>query len=796
MHQADNSLCNDHLWCNGQETCDAILDCRPGTSPDCVDLVSCTRDRCNEADDRCENTPVDSACSDSNPCTGPDVCLPDSGCSQPPLPDGGICPLGAGMGVCRGGLCTSGCTLNSDCSDGIACTLDTCDTGSNTCVFTPDDNLCDTNVCGANQICNPNLGCEDRSPISCNDDVACTVDTCSDNACHNDTEDARCDDGNACNGLETCDALTGCRAGTPLDCNDGIACTVDSCDPVAGCMHEARNTLCDNGLWCDGTETCDALLGCVAGTSPNCDDGVSCTDDLCSEAQDRCVHVARNTLCDNGLWCDGAETCDALLGCQAGVTPDCNDGIACTTDSCDEAHNTCTHDPNHAACDDGTYCNGVEICTPDAGCMFGEPVPCEDGVTCTVDVCVEQTRSCEHSPLSSICNDGVFCNGEESCDAVLDCQAGTPVACDDGFTCTTESCDEYAKQCVFSVNHTACNDGVFCNGQERCAVGQGCVAGSAPLCNDGVACTQDECSTALDACLNYPNNSLCSDGLACNGAETCDAVLGCRPGTPVVCTDGIFCTQDSCVNDPDGASHCAFTPNSAACSDGLFCNGQEVCDPVAGCRPSAAVNCDDGVSCTTDSCDEDANTCVRVPDSALCADDNPCTQNERCDPSQGCQADPLPDDTPCGASRVCQSGQCVIQCVEDADCSGNPCLINVCDADSGECELRYGPTCHAGAVCVDNRCQQGCGNDTDCDDGIFCAFEACNVYANLCEYTTYDILCDPDPSAPPATACDGAPRCKPFEPYCVLDDPPDCDDGIFCTQDTCVPEGAEYTCQT
>src|SRR5262249_55835220 len=48
--------------------------------------------------------------------------------------------------------------------------------------------------------------------------------------------DASCSDGNICNGLETCRAGD-CAAGTPLDCDDGDPCTVDSCSPTSGCQH-------------------------------------------------------------------------------------------------------------------------------------------------------------------------------------------------------------------------------------------------------------------------------------------------------------------------------------------------------------------------------------------------------------------------------------------------------------------------------------------------------------------------------------------------------------------------------
>jgi len=48
-----------------------------------------------------------------------------------------------------------------------------------------------------------------------------------------------CSDADVCNGIETCELATGqCRAGSPLVCDDGDACTVDdACDPERGCVH-------------------------------------------------------------------------------------------------------------------------------------------------------------------------------------------------------------------------------------------------------------------------------------------------------------------------------------------------------------------------------------------------------------------------------------------------------------------------------------------------------------------------------------------------------------------------------
>src|SRR5262249_16381717 len=52
---------------------------------------------------------------------------------------------------------------------------------------------------------------------------------------------AACDDGNFCNGVETCSPATGfCQPGTPPSCADANPCTVDTCSTAAnGCVHDA-----------------------------------------------------------------------------------------------------------------------------------------------------------------------------------------------------------------------------------------------------------------------------------------------------------------------------------------------------------------------------------------------------------------------------------------------------------------------------------------------------------------------------------------------------------------------------
>jgi hypothetical protein len=46
-----------------------------------------------------------------------------------------------------------------------------------------------------------------------------------------------CDDGDACT-VDSCDPAVGTCTHSPASCDDGNACTVDSCDPVGGCRHQ------------------------------------------------------------------------------------------------------------------------------------------------------------------------------------------------------------------------------------------------------------------------------------------------------------------------------------------------------------------------------------------------------------------------------------------------------------------------------------------------------------------------------------------------------------------------------
>jgi hypothetical protein len=82
-------------------------------------------------------------------------------------------------------------------------------------------------------------------------------------------------------------------------CDDAIACTVDSCDAsIARCRHSPDDATCQNGFYCDGVERCDAKLGCRIGVPVACSDGDVCTIDSCVEATSTCEHKLRDADLD------------------------------------------------------------------------------------------------------------------------------------------------------------------------------------------------------------------------------------------------------------------------------------------------------------------------------------------------------------------------------------------------------------------------------------------------------------------------------------------------------------------
>ena len=84
--------------------------------------------------------------------------------------------------------------------------------------------------------------------------------------------DEICDDNNKCtiNHYDDCEESGGCLVQPDhVDCDDHDACTIDTCDPLTGCVHDKVH--CDDGYMCDPLDgECIDINECYDDSSNNC----------------------------------------------------------------------------------------------------------------------------------------------------------------------------------------------------------------------------------------------------------------------------------------------------------------------------------------------------------------------------------------------------------------------------------------------------------------------------------------------------------------------------------------------
>lgn len=161
------------------------------------------------------------------------------------------------------------------------------------------------------------------------------------------------------------------KGGLPTFCSGGISIAWNparqSFDITSGCSPACTSDAdCDDGVFCNGVESCDVATGlCVALSScPPFLDGCVVRQGICDEDTDTCLDDPNDAACDDGIFCNGIDSCDATTGqCVAiGSCAIAVDGCVTRGAFCDEAADTCLDDLDDSKCPPG------ETCQPDGSC--------------------------------------------------------------------------------------------------------------------------------------------------------------------------------------------------------------------------------------------------------------------------------------------------------------------------------------------------------------------------------------------------------------------------------------------
>ena len=229
---------------------------------------------------------------------------------------------------------------------------------------------------------------------------------------------------------------------------------------------------------------------------------------------------------------------------------------------------------------------------------------------------------------------------------------------------------------------------------------------------------------------------------------------GAGPGTcsnPCVIPDDCNPAEDPCT-----ATICQFGCCTAAattgdpCDDKVLCNGPDACKNGK-CTGAAPNGCDDGLICTTDSCEktDTFEKCHHDVLSDWCQIGTTCVQANASIPGNPCKiCDPAQDQDSWSYLAGC--------CQKDSDCTAKgACDKPSCDVAAGKCLIVKIAGC--------------CKTNADCDDGDACTTDACDGGTGNCNSVA--ISC-PGPSECQLATCDPADGvCKPdlLPGWCFVD---------------------------
>lgn len=238
----------------------------------------------------------------------------------------------------------------------------------------------------------------------------------------------------------------------------------------------------------DRTTCGDGIVDLAAGEE--CEPpGVAACDAAC-----RFPSICGDGIVDSGEECDDRNDTDGD-GCSA----------ACRVEPCARctgAPSVCVHEPDGLPCDDGLFCNGIDTCR--AGeCSVHTGDPCA-GADC--NTCQEHTDSCVDPPGTVCAGDGNpctddLCNGAGVCLHVFDASNGPACFVITSTTTTSASTTTTAPSSITTTSTSTTTlphcSGIDTDGDGRCDSDDNCPATPNPdqrdLDGDG---TGDACDSA------------------------------------------------------------------------------------------------------------------------------------------------------------------------------------------------------------------------------------------------------------------------------------------------------------
>jgi len=719
----------------------------------CVAPNECATGFC--ASGVCCNEQCDQQCRSCSVPGKPGICGPSA--DGEACVDGLVCTVDDG---CLGGDCVGGDPV--DCSDlDGACVSAVCDEDAGGCKWTIDAGFCYVGgecyedgapmpgECKACDASFPELFSNKSDYESCEDEGnPCTADYCMEGVCAHEPDDGQvCDDGDKCTTGDLCAA--GQCQGTSMDCDDGLPCSLDSCDYATGeCKNEPTGPFCliDGKCVAENVPASGPDAGCLKcapGSSPygwspdndggGCDDGSECTaETFCNNGA--CVTLA--PLCDDGNECT-ADECTGDQACVhtnlAGTTLCQGDGIECTDDVCKSGK--CAHDVTVGTCLIDSVCWTDGDLSPESACRgcdagqsqsawlpANEGMPCDDGKWCWVD---------------EVCTSGECAGNKKDC-GDDDCNKGW--------------CMEEQQECVTAPKA----DGGPCDDLDACTLAEGCLAGKCvgvekdcselvaeTPCFDGKCIADDPVQPGKCAAVKRETGSPCDDGLGCTTDTTCDAGGVCGGGnalTPDFCTGQLAlsgqCVKGLCVEptgcqavSSDDGTPCSLPNASAQCEQGgcvLIKCAETIYDD---CNADLQDGCEVDLSNDLKHCGKCGNKCI-YPNAWTKCDAGNCVSvgckegftDCNLDAGDGCESATAVDPSNCGlCGKICDSP--------------NPAKTGVCT--DGGCSL---VACESGKWNLDGNPANGC----ECTEG---GKEFCNGIDDNCDGEVdegFDLLHDMD----------------------------------------------------